>query len=618
MTDSGSFTLYRKQAAPGLGTCVLGGAIAAGLGLGAFAVLVMGLWISSPYPDSGPGGALHVAAALWLLAHGTELVRTETLSGVPAPVGVTPLLLLALPAWLVHRAARDAADPEERALGVRTAWAGVVGGYLLVATAAAAYAAGGELRPSWPSAAAHVPLLAVAAAGFGVWTAHGRPSGPLPDAVRRAADALPVPGAVRRLFVRGLFVRERVLGAGRAAVAGTAVLVGGGALLVGVAVVLHGGPVRESFLSVTTVWSGRFAVLLLALALVPNAAVWGAAYGLGPGFVLGTGTVVAPLDAAAAPLLPPFPLLAAVPEAGPGSPLTWAVGAVPVAAGCALGWFVARAATAGESAWSAGRTAAGAGTAALLCGVLCAGLAGLAGGPMGVGVLAEFGPVWWLTGLAAVAWTGLLGVPVGLGVRWWRLRARSRAGAPGAAERVGAPGAAERVGKRARGSGRRAGWWRGLGLGVGGRGLGRRKAEGVAPGGAAEVTAARTEAVTGTETVAAPAAVTAAEPAPGIDTTAPDTAPPTTLSAPTTSSAPTTPSTLPSPPPPPTTPPLPTFEPYDFLPDRGRYRDPDRDRYRAPDPDPDRDRDRAPDRESSLDPDRESDQDPDRESGRDT
>ena len=80
MTDPGSFTLYRKQTAPGLGTCVIGGAIAAGLGLGAFAVLVMALWISSPYPDSGPGGALHVAAALWLLAHGTELVRTETLA----------------------------------------------------------------------------------------------------------------------------------------------------------------------------------------------------------------------------------------------------------------------------------------------------------------------------------------------------------------------------------------------------------------------------------------------------------------------------------------------------------------------------------------------------------
>nr|WP_246258724.1 DUF6350 family protein [Streptomyces typhae] len=415
-------TLYRKQTAPGLGTCVIGGAIAAGLGLGVFAVLVMGLWISSPYPDSGPDGALHVAATLWLLAHGTELVRTETLSGVPAPVGITPLLLLALPAWLVHRAARDAADPEERALGVRTAWTGVVLGYVLVGTAATVYAAGGGLRPSWLSAAAHVPLLAVAAAGFGVWTAQGRPHGPLPGALRRAADALPVPGVLRRFFDP-----EGTLAMGRAASAGAAALVAGGALLVALSVVLHGGPVRESFLDVTTVWSGRFAVLLLALALVPNAAVWGAAYGLGPGFVLGTGTVVSPLGASAAPLLPPFPLLAAVPEEGPGSPLTWAVGVVPVLAGWTLGWFLARAATAGGSSWPVGRTALGATFAAVLCGVLSAVLAGLAGGPMGVWLLADFGPVWWLTGAVATGWTLLAGVPVALVVRWWRTRSRIRA-----------------------------------------------------------------------------------------------------------------------------------------------------------------------------------------------
>ncbi|MBK3582090.1 hypothetical protein JHN63_51850, partial [Streptomyces sp. MBT65] len=94
-----------RDRSPGLAASLLGGAVAAGLGLGSFAVLVMMLWISSPYPDSGPGGALHIAAALWLLAHGVELVRSDTLSGVPAPVGVTPLLLLAVPLWLLHRAA---------------------------------------------------------------------------------------------------------------------------------------------------------------------------------------------------------------------------------------------------------------------------------------------------------------------------------------------------------------------------------------------------------------------------------------------------------------------------------------------------------------------------------
>ncbi len=154
----------------------MGGAVAAGLGLGSFAVLVMVLWISSPYPDSGPGGALHVAAALWLLAHGVELVRTGTLSGVPAPVGVTPLLLLALPLWLLHRAARHAVlggetdedDPEGPPLiAARTAWTGVAVGYLAVGTAAALYASGGELSPSWSWTAVCLPLLAGGRGRFG-------------------------------------------------------------------------------------------------------------------------------------------------------------------------------------------------------------------------------------------------------------------------------------------------------------------------------------------------------------------------------------------------------------------------------------------------------------------
>ncbi|MBK3630819.1 hypothetical protein JHN59_39715, partial [Streptomyces sp. MBT49] len=72
MTDVTQMTARRLSLSPllgrmrdrssGLAAGLLGGALAAGLGLASFAVLVMVLWISSPYPDSGPGGALHVAA----------------------------------------------------------------------------------------------------------------------------------------------------------------------------------------------------------------------------------------------------------------------------------------------------------------------------------------------------------------------------------------------------------------------------------------------------------------------------------------------------------------------------------------------------------------------------
>ncbi|MFC8346198.1 DUF6350 family protein [Streptomyces sp. NPDC057280] len=419
-----------RDRSPGLAASVVSGALAAGLGLGSLAVLVMVLWISSPYPDSGPGGALHVAAALWLLAHGAELVRTDTLSGVPAPVGVTPLLLLVLPVWLVHRAARDVVADDEDTAGAAgwTAFAGVVLGYLAVGAGAALYAAGGELRPSWVWTGVCVPAVVTVAAGAGVWTAHGRPRGPVDSAL------LLLPAPVRRL-VLGPDAGRRLGVAARAAGAGVALLVGGGALLLASSLVWHGGAARLSFLQLTEGWSGRFAVLLLCVALVPNAAVWSLSYALGPGFELGAGHVVGPLSSAPAPLLPPFPLLAAVPEAGTGTWLNWVAGSVPVVAGVTVGWFVAGAASGGSgrkgrgagqeaAVWTRGRTVGTAGLAAVLCAASVTLLAALAGGPLGVAALAWFGPVWWLTGGAALLWTAALAIPTALGVRAWRCRER--------------------------------------------------------------------------------------------------------------------------------------------------------------------------------------------------
>jgi hypothetical protein len=251
--------------------------------------------------------------------------------------------------------------------------------------------------------------------------------------MRRALAALPLSGGRLSGVRRSVGAPDSVApeaprflgGVMRAAGAGVAVLVGGGAVLVAASLGWHGGTARDSFLQLTDVWSGRFAVLLLCLALVPNAAVWGAAYGLGPGVVLGAGHVVGPLSGAApGSLLPAFPLLAAVP--GAGGPLSWASGVVPVAAGVTVAWFVVAAAVpgsgVGDADWTRGRVVAAVVLAAGLCGVALAVLAGLAGGALGMAALAHFGPVWWQVGPVAVVWTGVVGVPVAVGVRGWRLR----------------------------------------------------------------------------------------------------------------------------------------------------------------------------------------------------
>ncbi|MFE5870010.1 DUF6350 family protein [Streptomyces roseifaciens] len=441
----------------------VGGAIAAGLGLGALAVVVLLLWITSPYPDGGAGEALRSAAGLWLLAHGADLVRTDTLTGAPAPIGLTPMLLTVLPCWLLYRAARHALEPAveppddhddfpypeavpfeeltpeeilaaaqppppvpaEAAPGPAPgkAAAALLGGYLLVAVGAVVYAASGPVRAEPLSALLHVPVLAGASVAAGMWAAAGRPHGTPPPVLRRALAA--VPAGLRRRFTRA-----RSAAALRAGAAGTVVLLSGAAVLLAASLAVHAGAVRESLLQITAAWSGRAAVLLLCLALLPNAVVWAAAYGLGPGFAVGTAGVVAPLGITAYPLLPSFPLFAILPTPGPAEPLPLAASAaVSLAAGATVAYAAVPRRGADLARSGLGETAAVAALGSVFCALVVTLLTYAAGGTLGASVLATFGPPWHLVGAAALAWTTAVSVPGAIVHRWLRRRIALGAGA---------------------------------------------------------------------------------------------------------------------------------------------------------------------------------------------
>ncbi len=713
LTDRGpTLSSHGRNAArrsSAIGAAFVGGVTAAGLGLGAVTVAVLLLWVASPFPDSGPSRALHLAADLWLLAHGGDLVRTVTPSGTPAPVAVTPLLLAVLPVWLLHRAARHTlasapapapADPGRPGRGpgraapaaaapdgagargagprgrdgspggcpaeagpggtgpvaLHTGGAGPAGadtghtdqagttagsasppgaapgpgtapapahpsgtaapeaegrdddpapgpaaplpagatsgvtplgggtglrgdtgprsgfgpraavsttpaepgprtllgalltGYLLVAAGVLLYTSTGHLNADPLSVLLYVPGTALATLAVTTWHVLG-PAGAalLPARLRRAAAKLPH-------RVRTRLGGPRAAAALQAAGVALLTLLVAGALLTLLALGLHAGRVRQDFLQLAPDWAGRATVLLLCLFLLPNAAVWGAAYGLGPGFTLGAGSTIGPLGASPHPVPPPLPLLGALPEAAsatPGTPLTWTVALVPLCAGALLARHIARCATptprtptprtstaptstpptssppaspastprtptphtssppastprtptpcrasapgmavsgtavseaaasgaaTGAGAWPWWTTACVAGLAAAVCGALVAALSGLAGGALGNGALAAFGPSWWRTGLAAAGWTALIGIPGALGARAWRLRVARTARGGTASQEAGRQEAGvqeagrQEAGQGTPGEGTRARAKAGRGAGVGGVG----------------------------------------------------------------------------------------------------------------------------------------------------
>ncbi|MER6363053.1 DUF6350 family protein [Kitasatospora sp. NPDC001527] len=400
-------------ARPGL-SALLAGVRTALLGLCAVTVPVLGLWVVTPYADGGASGALRLVAALWLLGHGAPVLR----GAAEAPLTVTPLLLGLLAVGQLARTAgrvtaRNAGRPGRG--GAPAVWAG----YCAVACGVVVQCAGpGDFRARvLPDlvAVALVAGLAVAAGARGCGAA-GAVTGLLERGLARLPGPLrPVGGAP--------VVRAAVLAAGSGLLAAGGLVVAGAAVLAtvgssGAPEVFTGGP------------AAVVGVLLVSLALLPNAVLWGAAYALGPGFAAGEGTVVSPARTVLGPV-PDFPLFALLPEPGAGG---WrlVVCVLPALAGVVPGLLLGRAAAFGggraagragpRAPWPLPATAAAALAAALLAGVAAAGLGGLSGGAVAAGRMAWLGPVPWWTGLAATAWVAAVATPTALLTRFRLLR----------------------------------------------------------------------------------------------------------------------------------------------------------------------------------------------------
>jgi hypothetical protein len=361
---------------------------------------VIGWFVTDAGAHGSPGGALRMGALGWLVAHGAG-VSVEGIRLTAVPLGIT--LLSAWSIWRVgHRVGESVSghgpDADRIADGERD-WtvpiaAGLFAvGYVVVAVLAATLASTVETAPSAPRAAVWSVVLAV---GFGL-PALARGSG------RAAIWVSAVPRAVRDC----LALCRRVL------VAWLAVSVV--ALLA--ALVLDFSTAANIVSQLRTDSGDTALVAALTLAVVPNALLFTSSYLLGPGFTVGTGTLVSPGAVVIGPL-PLFPLLAALPDQGapPGWVAWLMVAPVLVAMAASARSHQVRPAKAYDQA--AIRGCGGGLVAGLVLGVLTS----LAGGAVGPGRMTEVGPYAFDVMLHSITAFGIGGLLGALATTWWQRR----------------------------------------------------------------------------------------------------------------------------------------------------------------------------------------------------
>ncbi len=380
-------------------------AVAALIGLGIVLVPLMLLWAVQYGLAIDATVFLRAAADVWLLGHGVDLtvqLDPVTAGGLGLPGADEPFTItIALLGFALLSVAAG------RRIGRRSAAGGhsITGSVAAVVVYAAvgctlALVAGADVARASVWQATLLPAFTVA---IGV-------------AIGAVAESLREPSPTD---AAGGFFRERlgdlpprVVDAVTAAVrigAGAAfALLAVAAVFVAVLITLDYATIAGLSQSLGAGIDGGIALVIGELAFLPNLVVWTASWMLGPGFALGTGTIVAPGGTLLGPV-PGIPLLGAIPGAAPLFGVLWLL--VPVLAAFVGAWLVqgeGRGGWPGDEPVSHGRAvpwwqpiAVGLGSA-LVAGLVLGLLAWWSGGAAGPGRLAEVGPdVWAVAGIAA-------------------------------------------------------------------------------------------------------------------------------------------------------------------------------------------------------------------------
>lgn len=346
-------------------------------------------WFASEAGSHGDTmDALRVGADGWLLAHGAQL-QLEA-----ATITLVPLGLTLFCAYLTYRLASwaGATSAVEDDRGVLMAVAVLAGVYGVVATVTAVLA-------SLPAAEPHLGLAFTG--GFVLAAVAGGP-GLLAGSGRWTAWRQRVP--------------EFVLAVCTGAASAVLLMLAAGALLVTVALLLDLGSAANVLSRLHTDVAGGLLFTGVVAAVAPNAVLLGGTYLLGPGFTVGSGTLVSPAAVVLGPV-PAFPLLAALPDDGATPAWTAVLVAAPVLLAAVATALMLRRYPVPVYEIGALRGL----VAGVLGGVAFGLLAGLAGGSVGPGRMADVGALLGQNIVAAAVAMGVGGLVGGVAMTW-RLR----------------------------------------------------------------------------------------------------------------------------------------------------------------------------------------------------
>jgi hypothetical protein len=366
-------------------------ALAGALPCAAVAVVAWFVTVGGTAPD-----ALRVGVDAWLLAHMVPIALPGGAFGL-APLGLSLLpfvLLCRAGAWV----GRTSAVQRVVHVCVGVVVLTVVYGGLVALIALLARTDGAA--PDVLRAFVHAGVLAGVAGGAGIVRVSGH--------------------GVRAWRLVGEEARAALYGG----VVGVVALVTGGAVLVTFSLVLHVGRLTDLVAGLAPGIGGFPVLLAICLGYVPNAAVYAGTYALGPGFAVGSATVVAPTGVALGPL-PAFPLLAALPVAETPTGWVMCVLALPIAAGVVAGAAALRR----YPAYSIDAATLRGGLAGVAAGVMFTLAVVVSRGPGGPGRLADVGPSALESGVVAMSVLGISGAAGVLMVRLWAwARARGSTG----------------------------------------------------------------------------------------------------------------------------------------------------------------------------------------------